>query len=349
MSHRLCGHCQKPAADSECTKCGALYCSESCFSDSYKHKVLRGGSCKDSVFVGEQDDKQLVWKRNRDFLEGWTVVRTIGTGAYGSVWLYENDNTHEKVAVKYIYEEEELGNDITRLTVLSSSPECSRYVVCYEDHALVPHPETTDNSYVYAIRMGFVQGPTLDSLKVPTDERHIVVRKLLRNALRALEYVHSKDIVHGDIKPENLIVRENTNDVVIIDFGLACQPPCEGDAAAGSSDYMSPEQLEETGPRSKAADIFSLGASFFFLVLGEDKPSREAELKKMDRDTPRPYPFIPWSKTGISADYEEYKMAMGKLNVFTDARNHTYGRVISKMLAWKPEDRPSAAEALEFL
>jgi len=344
-----CHQCGKPDAPSECSACGAYYCSAACQTASLRHQQFRRGSCADKLFVGDGDDQTLQWDLDADFFKGLAAEKMLGEGAFGTVFLYQYESTGERVAIKFINEKEDLGNDIARLMVLSTSPKCSRYVVCYEGHAIVPNPTGRFPRELFAIKMSYVDGPTLQDVTVPTKEKNFTVHKLLRNALKALVYVHSKNIVHGDLKPENMIVRAGTQSVVLIDFGLACKPPCSAEAA-GSPDYMAPEQLEpQEMPRSKAADVFSLAASFFYLVLGKDRSSRDDELKKFDTESRLPAPLIPWTREGLRADQAEHGVAMGKLDFYTNSIENPYGRVLKSMLSWNHEERPTAAEALSQL
>jgi serine/threonine protein kinase len=284
-----------------------------------------------------------------DFFKGLAAEKMLGEGAFGKVFLYQYESTGERVAIKFINEKDDLGNDIARLMALSSSPKCSRYVVCYEGHAIVPNPSGKFPRELFAIKMSYVDGPTLQDVSVPTKEKNRTVHRLLRNALKALEYVHSKNIVHGDLKPENMIVRSGTQSVVLIDFGLACKPPCEPETA-GTPDYMAPEQLDpQNMPRSKAADVFSLAASFFYLVLGKDRSSRDDELKKFDTESRMPAALIPWTRDGLRADETEHSAAMTKLDFYTNSIENQYGRVLKSMLAWNHEARPTASEALSQL
>jgi serine/threonine protein kinase len=76
-----------------------------------------------------------------------------------------------------------------------------------------------------------------------------------------MEYVHSKEIVHLDIKPSNILYEKSTNEITLIDFGLACTVgQCE---PGGTLQYMAPEVLDEQRDITYAADIWSIGATFY--------------------------------------------------------------------------------------
>src|SRR5262249_33493765 len=101
------------------------------------------------------------------------------------------------------------------------------------------------------------------------------VRRMLRIA-SVLErlHAHSPRIIHRDVKPSNIILRQEDREPVLVDFGLARQidpvispPVTRTGFAAGSPPYCPPEQSrgEECGPE---ADVFAFGATLYHLVTG---------------------------------------------------------------------------------
>jgi serine/threonine protein kinase len=114
---------------------------------------------------------------------------------------------------------------------------------------------------------------------------------------------------------------------------------------------MAPEQFgTEENQRSKAADIFSLGVSFFVLTLGEKKQDREAELKKIQlTGQPSLSPAVPWIRDGMNPDLALHAESLSRLDYYAMTSEHKYGNVIKRMLAWDPSERPTAEEALSEL
>jgi len=101
------------------------------------------------------------------------------------------------------------------------------------------------------------------------------VRGLLWSLLNVLEYVHQQNIVHRDIKPDNIILRQRDNEPVLIDFGIVKEVLRVGvdgnptsSVMAGTPGYTAPEQA--AGRPVFASDLYSLGATAIYLLTGKN-------------------------------------------------------------------------------
>jgi serine/threonine protein kinase, bacterial len=113
------------------------------------------------------------------------------------------------------------------------------------------------------------------------------VRNLLWSLLNVLEYVHSQNIIHRDIKPDNIILRPRDNKLVLIDFGIVKEVlrvgidggPTSSVLAGGTPGYTAPEQA--VGRPAYASDLYSLGATGIYLLTGRS-PQQMADLETGD-------------------------------------------------------------------
>ncbi|MBI4863468.1 MAG: serine/threonine protein kinase, partial [Candidatus Riflebacteria bacterium] len=209
-------------------------------------------------------------------IEGYRIIRQLGQGGMGAVYLAEQRDLGRTVAVKVL------------------SPELSQHRSLIqrferEEHALarLQHPSivwifskgrTRDGRYFFA--MEYVDGQSLRRLQA---ERRLAVTRavpLVLEVAETLAYAHSEAIIHRDIKPENIMVREGPCgrlSVKILDFGLAGLVRRDPDqhkltrdgVTLGTPLYMSPEQRANPGSVDARADIYSLGVVFYELLTGD--------------------------------------------------------------------------------
>ncbi|KIK62803.1 hypothetical protein GYMLUDRAFT_72534 [Collybiopsis luxurians FD-317 M1] len=136
---------------------------------------------------------------------------------------------------------------------------------------------------------------------------------LVRNLCTDIVYIHSKGIVHGDLKPENLLLRipENNSPVMIADFGLARELGKDDDGKTslltgvhGSPLYMAPEIYGKTG-YEKPVDIWALGVITYFLLVGrtpfERKKDKESEKRAILKGDLNFEPLQDWRSVSQTA------------------------------------------------
>ena len=95
----------------------------------------------------------------------------------------------------------------------------------------------------------------------------------------ALQYLHADDLVHADVKPNNILVRRDGR-VKVIDFGVMGKAGRRRDRVQGTMDYAAPEQLRHKVCDFKT-DIFNFGATMYKVLSGRNFPSRAFAHRKM--------------------------------------------------------------------
>jgi tetratricopeptide (TPR) repeat protein len=111
-----------------------------------------------------------------------------------------------------------------------------------------------------------IDGQPIDEALRAHDWRSIVER--LAQVCRALSYVHSRRIVHFDLKPANILL-DVRGAAKVVDFGIAAGPMAHGDRIMGTPLYMPPELLLSEGNADHRADLYSLGITLYELLFGE--------------------------------------------------------------------------------
>lgn len=254
--------------------------------------------------------------------------KPIGKGGFSTV--YEGTWRDQKVAIKHLKEQTEyartcFSSEINILTELQKNPPTNA----------VKYYGRTDQPRANYIVMELVSGGDFFTFieKNCTNRMHIpwsTCYKLLADITYACIELHDRDIVHGDIKPENVLL---TNDerIKLTDFGLAMKL---GNAAykettyqRGTASYMAPELIKYPYKLSRASDVFALG-SIIYIVAGHGAPLQ--------------YPG--WSDLKITQS-----VAQG---VRSPIRSHCPAR-LANLIKWcwqhKPEQRPTPHVLLEEL
>lgn len=200
-------------------------------------------------------------------IPGYKIEDRLGEGGISDVFLATKQDGNITVAIKIL--EPDLHQDKTLARRFAQEVETISgldhpNIITIHDHG------TLDNTYFMA--MEYLK----DSLRERLDENPRFanpsqVLTIIKQIASALDYAHQKDVVHRDVKPENIMFRENKP--VLVDFGLAKLLKSDSrltntGITVGTPAYMSPEQIQGI-PLDGRADIYSLGIIFFEMITGD--------------------------------------------------------------------------------
>lgn len=197
------------------------------------------------------------------------LVRKLGEGGMGSVWLAHDEQLDRQVAMKI--PTQIAGNQM----VIQRFMQEGRTAATLSHPGLCQILEADCWQGIYYLVMSFVQGePLNDRLKQgPLNPQEAA--DLTRRIALALEVAHQKGVIHRDLKPANIILTPE-GEPVVVDFGLAKRTTdgqeglTQSGTVMGTPAYMSPEQVEgrvnELGP---ATDVYSMGVILHELLAGE--------------------------------------------------------------------------------
>ncbi|MEO1025240.1 MAG: protein kinase [Pseudomonadota bacterium] len=196
------------------------------------------------------------------------------------------------------------------------------------------HQVFEDNMTAY-MALDFVRGrDLLDTIEDPKMKLHPRdVKDILLKCLEAIHYIHTNDVLHRDISPDNILI-DGKGNPVLIDFGAAKEEATRASRALSAlhvvKDGYSPHEFYIAGSTQDASsDLYSLGATFYHVLTGEAPPDSQARVSAIAAD--RPDPYRPVSE---------------KFPQFEDAFLHA----IDKALSVFPPDRlQSAREWIELV
>jgi WD40 repeat protein len=269
----------------------------------------------------------------RERIAGFEVVGTLGRGGMGTVLKARQVSMDRFVALKILPKRLASNEDYVRRFVR----EARAAARLHHPHIVQAHDVGEDDGTYYFV-MEYVDGEGLDAAVAregPLEaERALQIMKQVCSALWA---AHEAGIVHRDIKPANLMLDSKGN-VRVTDFGLAKRtddqavpgsdlvaggPPAESQAL-GTPAYVAPEVAggRPAGPRS---DLYSLGATFFHLLAGR-APFEGDDLTEVVR--------------------KQIGEAPPPLSSVAPRIDPRLCKVIDRLLAKDPDERPAAAQAL---
>ncbi len=205
----------------------------------------------------------------------YKIAKRIGGGGMGSVYLAEDLNlANRPVAVKEMIEM--FADEAQREKAIEDFKREAE-LLARLDHPSIPtiyqYFFDTDLGRYYLV-MKYIDGGDLATRQRlaggKVDEP--TVTKWAIDACDVLDYIHSQEppIIYRDLKPANLMIDARTNRIMLVDFGIArfVAPTQKGVTAIGTMGYAPPELF--AGNVEKRSDIYSLGATMFHLLTGQD-------------------------------------------------------------------------------
>jgi serine/threonine protein kinase len=210
-----------------------------------------------------------------DRLGNYELVKPIGSGAFGKVYLAQHELTpSKKVAIKVLN-----AQAFTRQNIVGLIKEARRVdelkhpnILEVIDYGLYPVP--------HIITPYCAKGTLGDRYPKGTMVNVKTVAKVVKQIAQALWYVHNKHIMHLDVKPANILVNEK-DEILLADFGIATYRSSNLHLARGTASYMAPE-VWQNHPEY-ASDQYSLAILTYELLKGE--PPLYVKLRTSPLDT----------------------------------------------------------------
>jgi len=268
-------------------------------------------------------------------LERYEIKEKIGEGGAGYVYLAEDTKLGRNVAIKRLLPTNDSGewDDATVDSMLKEAKMLSSFV---HPNIVTIYDADIDEDGPYVV-MEMLEGRNIDEL---IDEEPMSAKDFERFATHSLEAIiaaHSRNIIHRDIKPNNIVLSwysKTKFQAKLLDFGTAKlsavptkQTVDHGDSVMGSIFFMAPEQFERIELDGRT-DIYALGSVFYYALTGE-------------------YPFTGETAAAVMTSHLEHRVK-NLAEIRSDIPEWTANWVMW-LINRNMDDRPkTAAEALEI-
>ncbi|MBC8350516.1 MAG: protein kinase [Planctomycetes bacterium] len=243
-------------------------------------------------------------------LGNYAVLEMLGQGGMSRVYRARHLQTKREVCIKLLHpkgprtseHKERFAREVRTIASLE------------HPNIVVAHDSGQSESIPYLV-MELLDGSDLAKLvaakgPLPPDS---AIRYVLQ-AAKALEYAHSRGVIHRDIKPHNLFL-DDTGKIKVLDLGLArfdsvLQPSNEPGFSTmtktgmvvGTVDYIAPEQAVDARDADYRSDIYSLGCTLHYLLVGRTVFSGETLMARLVAHREEPIPNLAALRPGISPE-----------------------------------------------
>jgi serine/threonine-protein kinase len=202
----------------------------------------------------------------------YTINQEIGRGGFGITYKATHHFLHQEVVIKTLNHKLQKHPDFAKFES-QFQDEARRLASCVHPNIVRVSDFFVEADFPYMV-MEYIPGETLGEAFVmpgiPLPEDRAI--HYIRQIGAALGAVHQKGLLHRDVKPDNIILRQNTNEVILIDFGIAREfntSVRQAHTGMVSEGYSPMEQYLTNARRSPATDVYGLASTLYALLTAQ--------------------------------------------------------------------------------
>lgn len=246
--------------------------------------------------------KAVLYGNSRLFYGNYAVLDRIGAGGVATVFRAQHRDGGDIVAIKVISAEDKRVDREVRMGAKLDHP----HIVKLLDHGY--------DEQVEFLVMEYIDGKDFAGYIAqhgPLSVREAVAKIL--ETCRAVAYLHENRIIHRDIKPQNMLVAPDST-VRLLDLGLArfdmagasyADRLTQEDAVLGTPAFMAPEQIMDPRSADQRADLYSLGCTLYFLLVGVAPIQKKHPMDTMEAQLSEPPPSLKATRKDVPDELEQ--------------------------------------------
>lgn len=304
-------------------------------SDASDSRAIASELIRRELVTSWQADKLLQGRHKGFFLGRYRLMRLLGTGQMSAVYLGRHILMDHLCAIKVLPADK-----------VGDTSYLGRFYREAKAVAALNHPnvirafdvdkQVEAGTEIHFLVMEYVEGKPLTKLVEEKDDHHIdliLAVDAVRQAAEGLAHAHAFNMVHRDIKPDNLLVNDR-GEVKILDLGLArffkttdeeSLTLKHDERVIGTADYLAPEQAIDSHSVDSRADIYGLGCTFYYALTGHPPFTEGTLVQRLMAHQSQPVPPV----TNERPDVPE-----------------SLTKILERMLAKKAADRYQTAREL---
>ena len=304
--------------------------------DTFVEDVIHSG-----ILTKFQAEQIIDGKAESLFFAQYIVQDKLGAGGMGQVYKAYHPQTEKLVAIKVVLSQGKLDEE----AIKRFQREVKATEKLIHPNIITVLDSGSIKGRLYMV-MELVEGKDLfELINEKGRMQHNEAVAYIIQAAKALEFVHANGVIHRDVKPANLIA-DSKGFLKLVDMGLA-KFRTEGseqivsmlttnNAIMGSVDFMSPEQTVSTKNVDARTDIYSLGASFYFLLTAKVMYPQKAALSKLISHRQAPISSLKAMRPDVSQKLDDIYTKMVAKKV--EDRYQSMAEVILDLEAWQKEN-----------
>ena len=214
----------------------------------------------------------MAWLSGQELQDGkYTIEKKLGHGGFGITYLTK-DKKGNQFVIKTL-KDTDIDNDEFDKFLQDFINEAIKLAKCSHHPHIVKVYECIKEGDIWGMVMEYIEGKELGNLGILSESQAL---EYIQQIGEALTVVHQNGLLHRDVTPKNILVRDNKSEAVLIDFGIArdfTSNLTQTHTAYKTPFYAPLEQYNERAKRGAFTDVYSLAATLYKVLTGKEPES----------------------------------------------------------------------------